>query len=189
MLLIGIAGAAGVGKDTVADYLVDNYNFIKFGFAWPLKAMLHAGLGLDSADYQSGPQKEAVIPHLGFSYRKAAQTLGTEWGRGLRDDLWLQLAQQRIDWIKMNLPKAGGIVCCDLRYENEASLLRGQDGLVLHMTTNRGAVTLGEQAHHSSEKGIAFKSGDAYIRNDYPITQLYNMVDWMLKDLPKDPPA
>jgi hypothetical protein len=186
MILLGIAGAAGAGKDTVADYLVDKYNFVKFGFAWPLKAMLHAGLGLDPNDYQSGPQKEADIPRFGFSYRKAAQTLGTEWGRGLlRDDLWLLLAQLRIEWIKVELPKVGGIACCDLRFENEASLIRGQGGLVLHLKSNRSSVTLGEEAKHISESGITFRPGDAFINNSHSILQLYNMVDWMMKDLPK----
>ena len=189
MILLGIAGAAGVGKDTVADYLVDKYNFVKFGFAWPLKAMLLAGLGLDPNAYQSGPQKEADIPRFGFSYRKAAQTLGTEWGRGLRSDLWLLLAEHRIEWIKANLPKVGGIVCCDLRFENEASMIRHRGGLVLHLKSNRPNTTLGEEAKHVSESGVAFLSGDAFIDNSYSILQLYNMIDWMLKDLPKAVPA
>lgn len=185
MYLIGIAGAAGVGKDTVADYLCDKHDFTKFGMAWPLKAMLHAGLSLDPVDYQSGPQKEAVIPHLGFSYRKAAQTLGTEWGRNLRPDLWLLLAQQRIEWTKANLPKLGGMVCCDVRFENEADLFRNQGGLILHLKSSRNNVTVGEQAKHVSEAGIAYKAGDAFIDNSYSISQLHNMVEWMLKDLPK----
>lgn len=33
MKLIGLAGRAGCGKDTIADYLVDTYGFIKFSFS------------------------------------------------------------------------------------------------------------------------------------------------------------
>lgn len=186
MHLIAIAGRAGVGKDTVADYLCRKYDFAKFGMAWPLKAMLHTGLGLDPAEYQSGPQKEAIIPRFGFSYRKAAQTLGTEWGRGLRDDLWLLLAQYRIEWTKANLPKLGGIVCCDVRFENEAAMFRSQGGLVVHMDSKTlNPVTVGEQAEHVSEQGIDYQPGDAFMDNSYPLPQLFYMIDSMMAELPK----
>lgn len=33
MKLIGLAGPARVGKDTIADYLVENYGFLKFSFS------------------------------------------------------------------------------------------------------------------------------------------------------------
>ena len=35
--IIGILGNKRVGKDTVADYLVKNYGFIKYNFADPIK--------------------------------------------------------------------------------------------------------------------------------------------------------
>ena len=36
-MIIGLCGKKRVGKDTFADYLVDNYNFDKYAFANPLK--------------------------------------------------------------------------------------------------------------------------------------------------------
>ena len=38
--LIGIAGAAGAGKDTVANHLVQHYGYTVYKFADPLKRML-----------------------------------------------------------------------------------------------------------------------------------------------------
>lgn len=37
MIVIGICGVAGSGKDTAADYLRDNYGFTKIGLADPMK--------------------------------------------------------------------------------------------------------------------------------------------------------
>ena len=37
MVLIGLVGRKGVGKDTFADYLVKNHQFEKHAFAEPLK--------------------------------------------------------------------------------------------------------------------------------------------------------
>ncbi len=36
-MIIGIFGKKGHGKDTIADYLVDNYNFHKLSYAEPIK--------------------------------------------------------------------------------------------------------------------------------------------------------
>ena len=36
-MIIGMCGLIGTGKDTVADILVNNYNFIKVSFADKLK--------------------------------------------------------------------------------------------------------------------------------------------------------
>ena len=36
-MIIGIIGKKGYGKDTLGDYLVENYNFIKYNFADPVK--------------------------------------------------------------------------------------------------------------------------------------------------------
>ena len=33
MIILGLAGSAGCGKDTVADYLVTRYGFEKFAFS------------------------------------------------------------------------------------------------------------------------------------------------------------
>ena len=36
-MIIGLIGNQRTGKDTVADYLVSNYNFKKYSFADPIK--------------------------------------------------------------------------------------------------------------------------------------------------------
>lgn len=50
MILIGLAGPAGAGKDTVADYLVKTYGFIKVSWADALREEVRAAFGLENYD-------------------------------------------------------------------------------------------------------------------------------------------
>lgn len=50
MIVLGLAGHAGSGKDTVADYLVERYGFIKFSFSDALYREVATAFGLESED-------------------------------------------------------------------------------------------------------------------------------------------
>jgi predicted ATPase len=89
--IIGLTGPAGSGKDAVRDILED-LGLIGFAFADPIRNMIRGLLtdnGLSDDWMDDRNLKERIIPALGVSYRQMAQTLGTEWGRGLRSDFWL----------------------------------------------------------------------------------------------------
>ena len=40
-MIIGLSGYAQVGKDTVANYLVEKYGFVKVSFADPIREALY----------------------------------------------------------------------------------------------------------------------------------------------------
>lgn len=46
MILLGLAGHAASGKDTVADYLVSHYGFVKFSFGDGVRRQLAAAYGI-----------------------------------------------------------------------------------------------------------------------------------------------
>lgn len=59
MKLIGLAGPARVGKDSIADYLVETYGFLKFSFSDALYDEVQAGFGLvDQRLLRDGETKE-----------------------------------------------------------------------------------------------------------------------------------
>lgn len=137
--LLGLAGPAGSGKDTAADYLCQHYGFVRYAFAEPIREMLEAlfaGCGVDHAYLYEPALKERIIPELGISARALMQTLGTEWGRDqCHPDLWVRQAQRRLG-LSPGPPRApvhDRIVITDCRFVNEAIWLRAQGGRLLRL--------------------------------------------------------
>lgn len=146
--LIGIAGDAGAGKDTLADALCAHYNWEKYNLALPIKRMLAPIL----PDPQWGDRdwKEAPIPALGGrSPRYLAQTLGTEWGRrAVHEDFWV--------WIADRMYQAGGpgMVVADVRFDNEARWIRERGGIVFRIVRPDNPFLI-DNKQHISEVGIS----------------------------------
>ena len=169
-MILGLTGPAGAGKDTVADRLCSTYGFRKLSFAGILKRMLAAG-GMPEP---SRDQKEDCIPGLPFTWRDAAQKLGTEWGRGLDPDLWVKLTM-------MGVPPRGNWVLSDVRFPNEATAVRKQ-GYLLHVTGRKIAL-VGATATHASEAGIRFEDGDQVINNSANMDLLYIEIATLIGEL------
>lgn len=161
MHLIGIAGPARAGKDTLADYLLENLgdNWGRSSFADPMKAMLKV-IGVDCSD----DAKDKMDDYFGVTPRRMMQTLGTEWGRDLIDkDFWVKV------FARMNAGKS--LIVPDVRFENEAELVRS-NGILIHLT-GRGGINSG----HKSENPVGFKAGDIVIDNSRDLEWLYAQVD------------
>lgn len=166
--VIGLAGKAGAGKDTVADHLVLNHGYVKYSLAAALKAGLNAMFGFTPEQWNDREWKETVIPWLGKSPRQLAQTLGTEWGRNaVRDDLWLLLAQRFIEQSDQR------VVIADVRFENEAMLVRNLGGKVWQIQRPDVAAV----ATHASEKPLAPWFIDTHVFNDSGYVDLFDQVD------------
>jgi hypothetical protein len=148
MILAGVTGKAGAGKDTIADCLVREHGFTKLSFAGPLKAMLAAAGMPEPA---SRADKEKPLPGFDFSWREAAQKLGTEWGRSLDSDIWVKLVEQQLVDL---LDRDYRYVLSDVRFENEAAMIRRLGGTMLFV--HGRAADLGANAGHASEAGIEF---------------------------------
>lgn len=161
MRLIGIAGPARAGKDTLASYLLDNLSddWSRSSFADPLKAMLSV-IGVDISD-----DKKAVIDErYGRSPRYMMQTLGTEWARNtINKNMWVRA------FARLNAGKC--VIVPDVRFENEAELVR-EHGVLIHLV-GRGGI----EGNHVSENAIAFKPGDIVIDNSRDLAWLHSQVD------------
>ena len=80
MIIIGLCGNKGHGKDTIADILVSKYNFKKLAFADVLKNSLKELFGWDDKSF-SHDFKEHKDKYWDVSPREMCQQLGTEFLR------------------------------------------------------------------------------------------------------------
>lgn len=165
MLLIGFTGKARSGKDTIGKHLIEQHGFGGYAMARPLKMMLGA-IGYPEERYQTTEEKESIIPLLGVSYRHLAQTLGTEWMRKcVAEDGWVLLAREAIRTARdVGL---AGLVITDIRFENEAAIVRDEGGVVVHVISNRNFALSAATQAHSSEAGVAVANNDRLIFNYY----------------------
>lgn len=159
--VIGFAGRAGAGKTTAALCLVATMGYCLMSFADPLRDMLRA-VGLTAEDLSAGKE----IPHLllgGKTPRFALQTLGTEWGRKtISEELWIGLARHRLN---RALDAGERIVFDDVRFANEAQMVRVIGGIVIHI--DRPGLPPISQAH-ASEAGLPAQLIDHHVSADSP---------------------
>ena len=175
MMVIGLCGLAGAGKSTAARHLVEHHGFVRRPFAALLKGMLrtllHAqGVPAGEVDRMvEGDLKEVPCPHLGGrTPRFAMQTLGTEWGRALAPDLWVEMWAPSIVGLER-------VVVDDVRFENEVAAVRALDGIVVEV--RRPGIALPAGAH-ASEVGVV---ADAVLSNDRDPLALAVRLDAVLR--------
>ena len=141
-------------------------------FAEPIKAMVQC--------LTSCVDKDARPPSLcGKSLREVYQTLGTDWGRKMvGEDIWIIAGRSRIDTLLGDVESdiIRGIVVDDIRFDNEAELVRRMGGVVIEIT--RASVP---QMEHASEAGISRDLIDYSFANEGDILTLQHQVrDYLL---------
>lgn len=167
--IIGFTGPAGAGKDLAASMIP---GACRIAFADPIYQGLSAMLGIPEGVIRNRAEKENPIVGIGASPRQLLQTLGTEWGRQMiRDDIWLRVAFWR--WEQLAAGGVSLIVVPDVRFENEARMIRGEGGEVW-MIHRPGVEPV---AAHSSEAGIPLKLIDRLVVNDGTVDQLRERVE------------
>lgn len=131
MAVVAICGFIGAGKDTVADFLINDYGFEKASFAGALKDAVAAVFGWDR-EMLEGRTQEArewreqvdtwwadrlAMPHL--TPRWVLQYWGTEVCRkGFHNDIWVASVENRLRSSSKN------IVLTDCRFPNEVQAMR-----------------------------------------------------------------
>ena len=145
--LIGIAGPARAGKDTVAQYVCTNLLYRHYWFAKPLKEAARHMFGLSNRQLY-GDLKEVKDKRWKKSPRKILQTLGTEVARDMfHKNIWILRAEQEF----INCDRRG-MVISDVRYENEAKWIRKMGGVIVHVR-RKGAPKVRRLSQLSAEVG------------------------------------
>lgn len=171
--LIGLHGRAGVGKDTIADYLKDEYAFYKYSLASPLKKAAAILFALPEHVFQDSFHKEVSDSFWGLSPREILQRLGTEAMRQtFGEDHWLRLAELNLGDLL-----SARVVFPDVRFQNEAEWIINRGGEVWYVLRD-GVKPV---AAHSSEGGIPEELYNVYLNNSYSKEHLYRDIRWLMR--------
>lgn len=171
--IIGITGLKQSGKDTVAEYLQENYNYRIFRFADPIKEMIisllfHMNFSPNEIKLYVEQKKEITIPGLESSYRQLAQGIGTSWGREMINrNVWVNILNQ----VSFKYDK---VVISDIRFNNEAAWIKNknENNIIIKIIRNRIVID-----NHISESGINEQYIDKIIINDGKLSSLYHNID------------
>lgn len=167
-----------MGKSTIANYLVEKYNFKRLILAKTLKDMgivLLKSLNIseERTKYYTETAKEEIIPELGVSWRWICQSLGTEWGRRLiNPDIWLKTTEVQM---------LGGenFICDDTRFLNEANFYKELGFIMVKVVKPDVPIV----RNHASEGELDDFEFDYTIVNNGTIEDLHNKIDKLLQEL------
>lgn len=125
-MIIGLMGEKESGKDTIADYFVENFDAVKMHFADPLKEACAAIFGLTEWEMNTPGGKAALNDFWDVTNRKLLQGFGTDVCRAWKADIWLQAFYKRLSL----LPPEKLVFVADCRFINEKAFLEGLGGEV-----------------------------------------------------------
>ena len=160
--LIALTGTAFSGKSTIAKELT-RYGYTRKKMSQTLKNMLLQIPGV-TEEMTEGSLKEIPQKVLGGKTpRYAMQSLGTEWGRDtIFRRIWLESWKRSIEGISK-------VVVEDLRFPNEAELIRELGGEIWRVTRLTSAI-----GDHKSEVEMRQINPDVVIKNDGDLNSLHH---------------
>lgn len=178
--LIGIySSVPQSGKSVLASYLTV-YDYKTVSFARPFKRMVrlllsNLGYTPELVNRFMNEAKEEPIPNIGVSARHLMRTLGTEWGRDcVHPEVWNRCWRVTID---RHFRNGHNVVVDDLRFPNEAELIRKSGGQIWHLIRPDAPTPEGS---HRSDGGLNALTFDHVLINDGTLLDLYAKVDTIL---------
>jgi hypothetical protein len=181
-MIIGLCGAQGSGKDTVANILISEYGFVKLTFASTLKDVVAILFSwprdlLEGLTEESRLWRETVddfwsekLSISGFTPRKALQMIGTDLFRiHFNNDIWISIVENNIGAMLKNNPNTN-IVISDCRFANEFTLIKQfPDSHIITILRENNSTN---KIAHSSETEWVNYNFDAILQNDNSIDDL-----------------
>ena len=157
--IIGFTGQAGVGKTTIARMLSRHqWQSDIVSFAGSLKGALQILTMLPSQHFTDAKLKEMLIDGVGKSPRELMQLCGTEFVRKMvHPDFWVW----RMHRVLADMREYELIMIDDVRFENEAALVRELGGTVVHLRRDFKSPTV--HSGHESERSLRVMEGDIVI--------------------------
>lgn len=204
MIVLGLAGPARAGKDTIADYLCRCYGFVKFAFSDALYHEVQVAFDLPDQDLLRGdktkdfPNPRLAMswcrdpdfvrlmdrlypePQLAFSARQILQHWGTEYRRAHNPDYWVEKAGEFLRDYSALAPypeqRQQYFVECGTRFENERTWIHAMGGNIWHVHRD-AAIPVNP---HMSAVPLPVLEGEREIWNNDTPQRLFAGIDKLL---------
>jgi hypothetical protein len=193
--LIGLGGKLRAGKDAVADYLVENKNFVKLGMSDALNEALlklnpwipytvEAHPDINRIRYADLHEWEGYVEaKKNPEVRRLLQVLGTEVGRDMIDqNVWVNLAEKRI---RQHWAEGKNVVITAMRFPNELEMVQRLSGTNVWVNRPSEAHSASESTihAHASENSVTQDDFELTIENTGTLEDLYNWTEAILDGL------
>lgn len=129
-MIIGLSGYKQSGKNTVADIITKAFpHYTQKAFATKLKECTSLITGCNILDLEVEEFKNSIYKN-NITYRKILQVLGTEVGRSIYADIW-------IDALFKDYSEGSNWVITDVRFPNEAKAIKDKGGIIIRINRPR----------------------------------------------------
>lgn len=190
--IIGITGRKFNGKDTIANYLRDAYDYKQIAFAGPLKEICGKLFGFTNEQLH-GDLKETPDPTwFDLTPRQVLQFVGTNMFRdhmselhdNFGNDFWLLCARNTMEKI-FKEDETAKFVISDVRFPNEVEMIKQMGGIVLRVS-RPSLLSNKNNDTHISELLIDELDANCDVINDGTREQLYKKIDKLFyNEIPK----
>lgn len=172
--LIGFSGKKQAGKDTaykLLHNLLPGKDIFRIAFADKLKEEVSRATGISISQIDANKE----------NFRLILQGWGTDFRRNLcGEDYWISKWMKTVDYISNAFP-ACIIVATDIRFENEANVIRSHGGHVYKI------VAVGKEENkdeHASEQELSSITADRVLINDFRnVNVLKDQIQQVIKKL------
>jgi adenylate kinase family enzyme len=176
-MIIGILGKKGSGKDTMAEFLIQQYQFKQFTYAEPLKKICQDLFSLTDEQVTCPILKETVDQRWGKSPRQILQEIGTDLFRKHYDEnIWVKILKEKI----ILEPKEQNIVVSDIRHQNELDTITEFTNCLIFRIERPNVSTLD---NHSTENNILQYNNIITIQNNSTIQDFHSKIKTILEQV------
>ncbi|WP_302622188.1 AAA family ATPase [Brevibacillus laterosporus] len=170
---IAICGRMRSGKDTVAAYLVEHYDFVPFAFGDGIKRICHE---LFPEQVANGKKPRALLQGVGQAMR------------AIDPDVWIKRTMREV-----NRAHLFDVVITDLRQMNEYDRLRDEgfviirinakDGTRLKRMEDAGDTFTEADLYHETEQYIDWFRVDYDLYNDGSVLDLWEHIECVMREI------
>ena len=176
--IIGLMGAAGAGKTSVANHLIETQQAVRVSFADALRHATANVFRLPPHSMYAVDQKDAVLPRWGLTPRQILQKFGSA-ARAIHPDVWVHALAVQL----MDVPEGYTAIIDDVRYENEIGFIAQHGGVVMEIH-RPGVEYAGD---HTSARDLS-SYADLVVCNGSSVEEAAEAV-WEYRPFPPDEPG